>query len=227
MHSWNVTAREAIAIQKSLRERLVFDLDEWTPRTVAGIDVSILPDRETLIAMILIFDFESMTEIEIRWKALRTTFPYVPGLLSFREGPAVMAAFEELRCRPDLLLMDGQGIAHPRGFGLASHIGLLTELPSIGCAKTRLVGSYEMPGEEAGDSTMLTIESCEVGRVVRTRTDVKPLFVSPGYRVTQDLAARLTLLCCRGRRLPEPTRQAHIRVNEVRRDLMMRSQDEQ
>ncbi len=227
MHAWNVTAGEAIAIQNSLREMLVFDLDAWTPRTVAGIDVTILPDRETLIALILVVDFDSMEEIEIRWKTFRTTFPYVPGLLSFREGPVVMAAFEELRCRADLLLLDGQGIAHPRGFGLASHIGLLTELPSIGCAKTRLVGDYEMPGEQAGDSTILMHRNDAVGRVVRTRTRVKPVFVSPGYRVTQDLAAQLTLLCCRGRRSPEPIRRAHIRVNEVRRDLMVRAMDEQ
>lgn len=207
-HRWDVSPDEAIEIQKrlsaeiSLTERVEpIALDQI--HTVAGVDASY---REIGRAAIAVFSFPDLTLIEQVTATREVTFPYIPGLLSFREGPVVLAAFERLRIQPDLLLFDGQGYAHPRRLGLARHLGAYLDRPSIGCAKSRLTGTYEEPGPEPGAWSPLMNRGEEIGRVVRTRARTRPLFVSVGYRITLPLAVAVVLRCTRGYRLPEPTR---------------------
>ena len=221
-HAWNVSPAEARAIQADLAGRVelrdAITLDQI--ETVAGIDNTYLTfDGQALAcAVVVMLTFPQLDEVEMRVAWRPVTFPYVPGLLSFREGPAVLAACAELENNPDLLLFDGQGYAHPRRLGLASHLGILLDRPSIGCAKSRLVGSYEEPEREFGAWTPLLVGGDVVGAAVRTRPRHKPLFVSPGHRVTVDTAVEITLACCRnGNFLPEPTRLAHEIVTRERR----------
>ncbi|MGE5663968.1 MAG: endonuclease V, partial [Deltaproteobacteria bacterium] len=152
-----------------------------------------------------------------RTATLRNAFPYVPGYLTFREGPAVLSAWKKLRRRPDAMLFDGHGIAHPRRFGLASHIGVVLSIPSVGCAKKRLVGEHGEPGPDRGDWVPLTIDGETVGAVLRTRPGVKPVFVSPGHRADLASAIALVLRFCSGFRLPDPARRAHQLTRELRR----------
>lgn len=207
-HRWDVTPDEAVAIQQRLRAEISqaeptepITLDQI--HTVAGIDVSY---REIGRAAIAVFSFPDLELIEEVTATREVTFPYIPGLLSFREGPVVLAAFERLRTQPDLLIFDGQGYAHPRRLGLARHMGSYLNWPSIGCAKSRLTGRYDEPGPELGAWSPLMSGREEIGRVVRTKVRVKPLFVSVGYRITLPLAVEVVLRCTRGYRLPEPTR---------------------
>ena len=207
-HRWDVTPDEAVAIQQRLRAEISqaeptkpITLDQI--RTVAGIDVSY---REIGRAAIAVFSFPDLELIEEVTATREVTFPYIPGLLSFREGPVVLAAFERLRTQPDLLIFDGQGYAHPRRLGLARHMGAYLNWPSIGCAKSRLTGRYDEPGPEPGAWSPLMSGREEIGRVVRTKARVKPVFVSVGYRITLPLAVEIVLRCTRGYRLPEPTR---------------------
>lgn len=207
-HPWNVTPKEAFAIQEKLRTRV---LPRWDRRRrvrlVAGTDMSVKNRRVRAAVVVLTFpDLEPVEEAIFEGPV---PFPYVPGLLSFRECPPLLEAFTRLRRRPDLLLADGQGIAHPRGLGLAAHLGVLLDLPAVGCAKSRLCGEYEEPGLEAGACSELRYRDAVVGAVLRTRSGVKPLFVSIGHRIDLEGAVRFTLACCRGFRLPEPTRAAH------------------
>lgn len=207
-HRWDVTPDEAVAIQQRLRAEISqaeptepITLDQI--HTVAGIDVSY---REIGRAAIAVFSFPDLELIEEVTATREVTFPYIPGLLSFREGPVVLAAFERLRTQPDLLIFDGQGYAHPRRLGLARHMGSYLNWPSIGCAKSRLTGRYDEPGPELGAWSPLMSGREEIGRVVRTKVRVKPVFVSVGYRITLPLAVEVVLRCTRGYRLPEPTR---------------------
>ena len=207
-HRWDVTPDEAVAIQQRLRAEISqaeptepITLDQI--RTVAGIDVSY---REIGRAAIAVFSFPDLELIEEVTATREVTFPYIPGLLSFREGPVVLTAFERLRTQPDLLIFDGQGYAHPRRLGLARHMGAYLNWPSIGCAKSRLTGRYDEPGPEPGAWSPLMSGREEIGRVVRTKARVKPVFVSVGYRITLPLAVEIVLRCTRGYRLPEPTR---------------------
>jgi deoxyribonuclease V len=157
-------------------------------------------------------DLDPMDEAFVRG---RISFPYIPGLLSFREAPLLIQAFRRLRRLPDVVLYDGQGIAHPRGFGLASHMGVLLGLPSIGCAKKRLVGDFGEVGLQAGSTTPLKMEGKIIGAVIRTRKGVKPVFVSPGHRIDLEFSIKLVLRTCRGFRLPEPLRRAHRMVKGI------------
>lgn len=207
-HRWDVTVDEAIAIQQRLRAEIPLakpdgpiTLDQI--RTVAGIDVSY---REIGRAAIAVFTFPDLELIEEVTATREVTFPYIPGLLTFREGPVVLAAFERLRTQPDLLIFDGQGYAHPRRLGLARHMGAYLNWPSIGCAKSRLTGRYDEPGPEPGAWSPLMAGDEEIGRVVRTKARVKPVFVSVGYRIMLPLAVEVVLRCTRGYRLPEPSR---------------------
>jgi len=157
-------------------------------------------------------DLDLMDEAFVRG---RISFPYIPGLLSFREAPLLLQAFRGLRRLPDVILYDGQGIAHPRGFGLASHMGVLLDLPSVGCAKKKLVGDFGEVGLQAGSTTPLKMESKTIGAVIRTRSGVKPVFVSPGHRIDLESSIKLVLRTCRGFRLPEPLRRAHLMVKGI------------
>jgi deoxyribonuclease V len=158
-----------------------------------------------------------MTVVERQGAVCDMRFPYVPGLLSFREAPALLEAFAKIESDPDVVLFDGQGLAHPRRFGIASHLGLWLDRPTIGCGKTRLIGKFREPGVKAGAVARLTDNGDTIGMVVRTKHKTKPIFVSVGHRADLGTAVRLVLSCCRGYRIPEPTRQAHLHVNEMRR----------
>lgn len=218
LHRWDVTYREAAAIQDALRGNLILDDDApaGPVRCVAGADISYDRGSDRFFAAVVLMRFPELTCLETAVATARVSFPYIPGLLSFREGPVLIAAFAKLRNRPDAVLFDGQGIAHPRGVGLASHLGLLMDLPAVGCAKRRLVGHHERPGDQRGEWTSLIHEGRQVGAVLRTRERVKPLYVSQGHRVSLPSALALVLSCCRGCRVPEPVRQAHLAVNRLR-----------
>ena len=173
--------------------------------------------RDLLYAAIVVLDAQTMKPVEVASAAQQPVFPYVPGLLTFREGPVVLQAYEKLKLAPDLLMFDGQGIAHPQGLGLASHLGVLLDKPSIGCAKSRLVGEFKEPKQKRGAMRTLSLHRKKVGVVLRTKDNTKPLFVSPGHRITVETAAKAVLEAGRGYRLPEPTRLAHYEAARARR----------
>lgn len=206
-HPWDVSIDEAVAIQRRLAPLAhaapPIALD--SVRLVAGVDVSYADKAR---GAIVVFRYPEMEVVEQVTATRELAFPYVPGLLSFREVPVALDALARLRATPDLLLCDGQGYAHPRRFGLACHLGLVTGLASVGCAKTRLLGAYTEPGPESGDRTPLLANGEVVGMALRTRPRTRPLFISTGYRVTLEQAVEVTLRCLRGYRLPEPTRAA-------------------
>jgi deoxyribonuclease V len=211
-HPWDLDYAGARRVQEDMARLVRLEDPPSPPRLVAGVDVAFDRDRGRALASAVSFTFPEMDPVEEVHGSAPLSFPYIPGLLSFREGPAVLDALGRLAGQPDLLIFDGQGIAHPRRFGLASHIGVITGLPSIGAAKSRLCGSHDEPGPEKGASVPLLLDGDEVGRVLRTRTRVRPLYVSPGHRVTVEGAAALVLACCTRYRLPEPTRAADRQV---------------
>jgi deoxyribonuclease V len=222
LHSWTLDPSAARRIQDSLVPRLRTAPVSQPAETVAGADVSFDRARGLVFAAVLVFRFADLELIEEAWAHGPADFPYVPGLLSFREGPVMLKAFARLRTVPNVVLFDGQGIAHPRRLGLAAHMGLWLDLPTIGCAKSRLIGDYEEPGPQRGDAAPLMDGDEQIGEVLRTRDRVKPLFVSPGHRADFPSSRRIVLECGRGLRLPEPTRQAHIAVTRRKRDLVRR-----
>lgn len=208
-HPWEVTPKEAVALQRRLAGQ-VETADRIGPlRRVAGTDVGFEDAGRTTRAAVAVLAFPELTVIETVVFREPTRFPYIPGLLSFREAPALLAALERLPTPPDLLLVDGQGLAHPRRFGLACHLGLLTGLPAIGVGKTRLTGQHDDPGPQKGDWAPLVDRGETIGAVLRTRAGVAPLFISPGHRVGLATALHLTLACTTRFRLPETTRAAH------------------
>jgi len=208
-HIWELSPHEAITLQK----RLASQVDTSTPidfdslELVAGVDVSVKNNISR--AAIVVLTFPDLELVEAVTERIPTPFPYISGLLSFREGAVILAAHDKLKHRPDAYIFDGQGIAHPRGIGIASHIGLWWDAPTVGCAKTRLVGQYEEPGPEKGAYTPLIDHGRPIGVVLRTRANVKPVFVSPGHRATIDSARELVLRCTTRYRLPAPIRAAH------------------
>jgi deoxyribonuclease V len=211
------TYESAVRRQLQLRDRLVLRGGPGHVQLVAGADLSYERHGDEFFAAVVVLSYPELEVVEQITVAGKSPFPYIPGLLSFREGPLLMRAFRRLSVRPDLVLFDGQGIAHMRGFGIASHIGLLLDLPSVGCAKTRLVGEHSQPGRAVGSQTPLVYAGRAVGAVVRTRRNAKPIFVSPGHRIGIAAAVRWVLACGGGYRLPEPTRQAHLASNRARR----------
>ncbi len=217
LHDWDVDYKTAVAIQADLRGKLVLRDDGPTDiRVVAGADISCNKGDDRVYAAVVLLDAATLDVVEEASHSGRTSFPYIPGLLTFREGPPLLRAFEKLRRRPDMVLFDGQGIAHPRGFGLAAHMGLILDLPSVGCAKTRLIGAFEEPGAKKGQLSPLVHDGKQIGAVLRTKDRVKPLFVSQGHRVTLEHAVEVVLRCTRRYRIPEPVRRAHILVNQMR-----------
>jgi deoxyribonuclease V len=207
MHDWDVSPEEAIAIQERLRPLVqkTNGIALAQVRTVAGIDAAYGNVGQ---AAIVVFSFPALEIIDQATATRESVFPYVPGLLSFREGPVVLDALAKLKQQPDLLIFDGQGYAHPRRFGLACHLGLYLDCPSIGCAKTRFIGTYAEPGPNKGDCSPLLDEGETIGMVVRTRPDTRPVFVSVGHKIDLPTAVEAVLRCVRGYRLPETTRAA-------------------
>ena len=199
-----VSTQEARELQDLLRSKVRIIPLKQEPRCVAGVDAAFSEDA--VFAAACLYRYPELSLAEQKSVVRKLSFPYVPGYLSFREGPAVIAAIEQLSRRPDLLLVAGQGIAHPRGIGLASHIGVLTGIPSIGCAKSRLIGEHEEPGRKKGSWTLLRVDDVIVGAVLRTQDDTRPLFISPGHLTDLDTAVRLTLGCIGKYRIPEPLR---------------------
>jgi deoxyribonuclease V len=209
-HSWDVTPKEAALIQKRLAAQVVRHDDFGQLRLIGGIDVGFEDGNTVTRAGIVVLRYPELTLIEERVTRVPTTFPYIPGLLSFREGPAVLQALEQLAASPDLLLVDGQGIAHPRRLGIASHIGVLAEIPAIGVAKSRLTGHARQDlAPEKGAWVPLWDRGEIVGAAVRTRSNVKPLYISIGHRVTLETAVEIVLACTTRYKLPETTRLAH------------------
>jgi deoxyribonuclease V len=208
-HRWDLTVTEAKALQAELANQVVREttFDAGNVRTVAGVDVGIR--RSKARAAVVVLRFPHLDLVDYALAELPVTFPYVPGLLAFREGPSVIAALEKIRRWPDVFVFDAQGLAHPRRIGLASHLGVILDEPSIGCAKSRLIGKHAEPGKSKGEWVPLQDNDEVIGSVVRSRTGVKPLFVSIGHRVDLEAAIEFVLRCCTKYRLPETTRYAH------------------
>lgn len=209
VHLWNVTPQRAREIQLDLAQRVSRVSDIATVRTVAGVDVSVGRTGRAGRAAVVVLDYPSLQPRETQIAETELEFPYIPGLLSFREAPVVLDAFRKLAVIPDIVFVDGQGIAHPRRFGIASHLGVLLDLPTIGCAKSILCGRHDELAPEAGSVTPLVDRGEIVGAAVRTKARVKPVYVSIGHKVDLDTAVHWALATCRGYRLPEPTRLAH------------------
>ncbi len=209
LHSWDVSPREAKEIQYRLREKIV---DTWDGRNVsliAGADVA-FPEKTTVLAAVVVLTFPDLRVVETHIKSLPCRFPYVPGLLAFREAPALLACLDELRLEPDVLLCDAQGLAHPRKMGLATHVGILLDHPVVGCAKSVLYGTFEPPGEDKGSFSYMYDDSGEViGAAVRTRDHVEPVYVSIGNKIDLTTSIDLVLKCSPKYRIPEPLRLAH------------------
>lgn len=210
LHPWDLTPTQAAELQRELRGALSLEWDGRRVDIVAGVDVHFEEGRP--VAAIVLFEFPTLKPMAQAVASVEHRYPYIPGLLCFREGPAVLAAWDRLAERPDLVFFDSQGIAHPRGFGLASHMGLWLERPTVGVAKSRLYGDHEEPGREKGSVADLRDEadpSQVIGGVLRTRREVRPVYVSPGHRIDVQTSLELTLQVCTRYRLPEPTRWAH------------------
>ncbi len=208
VHPWPRTAAEAVALQRELAPRVEREDRLRRVRLVAGTDVGFAEDGALTRAAVVVLELPGLETVDSALAERPTTFPYVPGLLSLREAPALLEALEGLAAPPDLLLCDGQGIAHPRRFGLACHLGLLADLPAVGVAKSRLVGTHDEPGPNRGDWTPLVHRDETVGAVLRTRSGVKPLYVSVGHRVSLGTAIDYVMRCLTRYRLPETTRRA-------------------
>ncbi len=218
-HPWKVSFEEAVGIQNDLRKQLILRKEFLTPELVAGADVSYSKKNARFYAVIIVFKFPELNPIEEITATRSVEFPYIPGFLSFREAPVLLEAFKKIENIPDVVIVDGQGIAHPRGLGLASHLGLILDLPTVGCAKKRLAGQYQEVADKAGSYEFLRINGKPVGAVLRTKKGVKPVFVSPGHLINLTSSIELVLKTTRGYRLPEPTRQAHIKGGQNVKDF--------
>ena len=216
LHSWDLSYQQAVALQKRLSEKVQLVQLKGEPKTVAGIDCAFSRDGHKIIAAVVVLKLPDFELIETATAVRKVTFSYIPGLLSFREAPACIAAVEKLKTKPDVFIIDGQGIAHPRRFGIASHLGLFLNKPTIGCAKSRLIGDFEMPPLKKGAYSLLKDKGETIGAVLRTRTKVKPVFVSVGNKCTLEDAVRMVLSCTARYRLPEPARLAHQLVGKLK-----------
>ena len=226
LHRWDLSYSEARECQKDLASKVRFTPLKKPLKLIAGIDCAFNKDGKKIIAAVVVLKLPDFALIETASAVRKVTFPYIPGLLSFREAPVCIAAVARLKSKPDVFMIDGQGIAHPRRLGLAAHLGLFFDKPTIGCAKSRLTGTYEEPPLRKGAYTLLKDtrdtpgRQCEtIGAVLRTRTNVKPVFVSVGNKCLLKDAIEITLACAVKYRLPEPTRLAHQLVSKRRLEI--------
>jgi len=210
LHEWQVGVAQAREIQLSLAKKVVTENEVINPRLVAGIDISSPNAQGMARGAVVVLRYPEFSIVEVEVAEDKITFPYFPGLLSFRESPLILAACEKLYNTPDLILVDGQGIAHPRRFGLASHLGLFLDLSTIGCAKSILCGRHQPVGEETGAHAELLDNGELIGAALRTKSGVKPVYVSVGNKIALTSALQWVIKCCRGYRIPEPTRLAHL-----------------
>jgi deoxyribonuclease V len=216
LHRWDLTPREAVEVQQRMRNMVRLRPLARPVGAIAGADISYNKFSETVFAGIVVLSLPDLRIVETAGVRSVAKFPYVPGLLSFREAPSLLEAWEKLKTKPDVLMFDGQGIAHPRRFGIACHVGVLLDWPTIGCAKSILVGRYGELGLEAGSRSPLVDKGEQVGVALRTKSKVAPVYVSPGHLMDLDSAVDLVLRSTTKYRLPEPTRQAHLLVNRLR-----------
>jgi deoxyribonuclease V len=219
LHPWKVAPTEAVDIQRHLAARVIGRGAPTNVRRVAGVDISVGGRSSGGRGAVVILSYPELDVVEQAVVEVKVESPYVPGLLSFRETPVLLDAFEQIEEKPDLLLVDGQGFAHPRRFGLACHLGLIFDVPTIGCAKSRLCGQHGQPEPEAGSRVPLVDRDELIGTVLRTRDGVSPIYVSVGHRIGLDEATEWVLRCCRGYRLPEPTRMAHMAAGGQRLEM--------
>jgi deoxyribonuclease V len=223
-HNWNVSPKEAVEIQKKLQNKVKLQPLEMTLghkiRTIAGADISFNRFEDDVYAGFIVLSYPDLKEIARSLVKSTATFPYIPGLLSFREIPSLLEAWEKLQTKPDLVVVDGQGIAHPRRLGIASHFGIIANVPTIGSAKSLLTGTFDEPAASAGSLSSIhdRYKPDEIiGAAIRTKVRSKPIIVSPGHLITMEESISIMLECGRGYRIPEPTRLAHEMVNEFRR----------
>ncbi|MEK6546554.1 MAG: deoxyribonuclease V [Nitrospinota bacterium] len=237
LHKWDVSPAEAVEIQNNLREKIILKSTPLHPPLIrgelkgwyiAGADISCNRSSPLGYAVVVVMTFPDLEVVEEKQVEAEIKFPYIPGLLAFREAPILLKTFEKLKIEPDLIIFDGQGIAHPRGMGIASHLGIILDKPTIGCAKSKLFGTYKEPGENKGDFSYLYSPSPQsspqrgeelkgiIGAVVRTKANTKPLFVSIGHKINLSASVRFVTECTKGYRIPEPTRLAHNLVNRLR-----------
>jgi deoxyribonuclease V len=209
LHEWRVSPAQAMKIQVELAARVSKTGTVTRPRLIAGVDISVDRWAKTGTGAVVVLSYPGLELVEVKVVTDRIEFPYIPGLLSFRESPLIIKACEGLTVKPDLVFVDGQGYAHPRRMGIASHLGLLLNIPTVGCAKSRLIGSYQEPADAAGSFTDLLDNGEVIGAVLRTRAGVSPLFISIGHMISLSSAIDWVLACCRGYRVPECTRLAH------------------
>ncbi len=214
---WNLTPREAVRRQRVWREKVESHDRFGRLRYVAGADLAFDPQTNMAFAGVLVYRFPELIEVERQMAKRKLRFPYVPGLLSFRECPVLLAALAKLRAVPDVILVDGHGRAHPRRFGIACHLGVVLDVPTVGCAKSILVGEAAEPGVHAGSRAPLMDHGEKVGVVLRTRDNVNPIYVSVGHRVSLNSAVRIVRRCIDGFRIPKPTREADHWVRNLRR----------
>ncbi len=210
LHDWQVNVSQAKEIQLSLARKVASKNEGITPHLIAGVDISPPDSRGEAWGAVVVLSYPELAVVEIKTAESKLAFPYIPGLLSFRESPLILAACQKLNNTPDIILVDGQGIAHPRRFGLASHLGLWLDVPTIGCAKSILCGNHGGIGEKVGSYAELIDNGQVIGAALRTRVGVKPIYVSIGHKIDLASALHWVVRCCRGYRLPEPTRLAHL-----------------
>jgi len=210
LHGWRVSPSQALELQLRLASRVSRTNELTSPRYIAGVDISVDRARGMGRGAVVVLSYPELEIAEVQTVEDSIDFPYVPGLLSFREAPITLAACEKLEITPDLFLVDGQGIAHPRRLGLASHLGLFLDRPTIGCAKSRLCGNHQTPGGEPGSYAELMDNDEVIGAALRTKAGVNPIYVSIGHKVDLEAAIYWAIQCCRDYRLPEPTRLAHL-----------------
>lgn len=212
---------QAIAIQKELSDKVISENGFNNIKTVAGADLAILKDQNKLVCGIIVFSYPDLIEIERTWEVVDENFPYIPGLLAFREGPAIIKTYNKLKQKPDVLIFDGQGIAHPRAFGIACYVGVLLNIPTMGIGKSRLYGTHQEPQDELGSYEPLFSKSGEqIGIVLRTKNKTKPVFVSIGHKIDLATSVDIALKCNRGYRIPEPTRLADKYVAELKKGFL-------
>jgi deoxyribonuclease V len=210
-------------IQSALKDKVRINHPKKMPNLIAGVDAAFLDD--SVIGTACLFRYPELDLIDEASATRKVFFPYIPGFLSFREGPAIIAALMKLKRKPDVVLFDGQGIAHPQGLGIASHIGVLLDTPSIGCAKSRLVGDFRQPGVKKGKRSRLMIKDMLAGAVLRTREKTSPVFVSPGHRIDLPASIEIVLKCCTKFRIPEPLRRADMLSKKIRKLLVKNHND--
>jgi deoxyribonuclease V len=217
-HDWNVTPSEAVQIQRDLQSRVSIEPLQKEIKVIAGVDVSLNMFEKDIYAGVVLLSYPDMQVLGHSVIKSRTDFPYIPGLLSFREIPALLECFKTLPEMPDLVMVDGQGIAHPRHFGIASHLGVILDIPTIGCGKSKLYGSYTEPTEVGQAESIIDPKTGELlGKAFKSKARSNPLIISPGHKVSVNEALAITKACLRGYRLPEPTRQAHLLTNAFRK----------